>query len=170
MSAAAFRRSGHGEQGVTLIELLIGLAVTAMLMAPLASIFSNTSAAVVIDVEQLDLQTQVQFALQRIERQIRLTPTALLSAKTDATTSGDWLAPITYSLGPGTNPSTQALIETIGIGAGATSHLLAEPVSSFSISSPSAAAGKTLIAVALTLAGLHATASANNVSRMGGAP
>lgn len=152
------------QHGLTLIELLVGLAISAILMATLAPMLVSTSAASGASAEQQDLQTQAQFALQRIARKIEQTPNALLPQKSDDTSSGTWLLPATYDLRNGTVAGTLALTETDSAG----SRVLAEPVSSFSITSPSVTAGQTLIAVSITLAQAKSSAAASLLVRMGG--
>jgi len=153
------------QRGLTLLELLVGLAITALLMGSLVAMLVSASAAGDDGSERRDLQTQAQFALRRMALRIRQTPNALLPPKSDDASSGTWLAPATYDLRSGTVAGTLALTETIA----ATGKVLAEPVSSFSITSPTVTAGRTLIAVRITLARGNSRASASLVARMGGA-
>ena len=152
-------------RGMTLIELMIGLAVIALLMAPLAALLSNSATGGAVTALQLDLQNQAQFAIARIDRQIQASSNTQLSQKTNDASSGSWLAPATYSLAPGTMAGTQGLYETIGGNA----RLLAEPVSAFSVTSPGSTTGQTLIAVSLTLTRGDAIATVTDVARVGGA-
>lgn len=159
------------ERGLTLIELLIGLALTAMLLLATTSMLQVSSAAGTASKEQLDVQEQLQFAMRRMVQRIETTPSTLLAAKAADNSSGAWLAPALFDLRAGTDSNSLALSETIG---GVTT-VLAEPVTSFSITSEPVAAGRTVVKVALTVsrpkaandATVIATASAAVSVRLG---
>jgi prepilin-type N-terminal cleavage/methylation domain-containing protein len=61
------------QRGVTLIELLLGLAITAILMVPLGAMFQNASSGAVAGQAALNLNGELRFAMDRIARR---TPTA----------------------------------------------------------------------------------------------
>ncbi len=149
--------------GVTLVELLVTLVLVALLMAPLASMLSLGATSSTVQANQLDLQTQAQFALRRIALQIQQSSVAPQVLSSSSTTLG----PNTYDLQTGTQAGTLRLVETIAGNA----HVLAEPVTSFSMSAmPSTNIQvQGLVAVALTLARDGAQASLNDVTRLGGA-
>ncbi|MEC5217195.1 prepilin-type N-terminal cleavage/methylation domain-containing protein [Actimicrobium sp. GrIS 1.19] len=153
------------QNGVTLIELLVGLAIAGLLMAPLMRLLSNTAALGAVNADQQALQQQVQFAMQRIALQVGQGTNSLLPPKADNTSSGTWLNPALYDLRAGSVAGTLALTETIA----GVSHVLAEPVGSFSITSPPVTAGQTLIVVSITLARGDLQASATQQMRLGGA-
>ena len=162
MSSRASATRWRAVCGVTLVEMMVALVLIGLLMAPLAALLANAASSGAVSANQLDLQNQVQFALQRIDRQIQNTPNAALPAKSDDETSGTWL-PVTYKLLSGSAAGTRRLVESNAT----ETYTLAEPVSSFSITSPSVTTGKTLIAVSLTLARANAQANASHVTRMG---
>jgi Tfp pilus assembly protein FimT len=150
-------------QGMTLVELVLGMALTAMLLVAMTSMLQASSAAGAVSGAQLDLQEQAQFAVRRIASRIELTPASILPAKPDDSSSAGWLAPALYDLRPGTNPTTLALTETIG----PVSTVLAEPVTTFSITSAPVSAGRSVVKVALTLDAGNASASAAVSVRLG---
>ncbi len=160
------------QHGLTLVEVLLGLAITALLMASLVTMLKNASDASIASAEQLDLQTQAQFAVQRIAMQIQATPNVLLLQKSDDASSFPWLLPATYALQSGSVADTLALTETV---VGAAPRVLAEPVSIFSITSAPVTTGQTtLILVSVTLERTNpanfvkTTAAASLSVRMGG--
>lgn len=150
-------------RGLTLIELLVGLALTSMLLVAAASMLRVSSAASAASNEQLDLQEQAQFAVRRIARRIESTPAAMLADKPDPTSSANWLGPALYDLRPATNSKNRALYETIG----PVSTMLAEPVGSFAITSAPVAAGRSVVNVSLTLTNGASSASAAVSVRLG---
>lgn len=149
--------------GLTLIELLVGLALTAMLLIPMTSMLQVSNAAGAASSVQLDLQEQAQFAVRRIVRRIEQTPPAILPDKPDNTSSALWLAPALFDLRPGSAPGTLALTETIG----QVSTVLAEPVGVFAITAAPVVAGRPVVNVALTLKNGAASASASVSVRLG---
>lgn len=158
------------QRGTTLLELLIGLAISAMIMTSLISMMATTSVAGVTYSNQVNLQDQAQFAIQRIALRIRNTPAKKLLAKANDASSGVWLSPATYDLRAGSVSGTLALTETIG----AVVRILAEPVTEFSMTSqpvltdlaiPSA---QSLITVSLRLKNGDADAEATLSTRLGG--
>lgn len=56
----------RAQHGLTLVELLLGLAMTAILMAPLALMFRNAASSAVMTRAALDLNGDARFALDRI--------------------------------------------------------------------------------------------------------
>ncbi len=162
MSAA--RRTARAA-GLTLIELLLGLALTALLLVAVNAMLQVSTAAGAVAARQLDLQEQAQFALRRIATAIERTPASALSAKSDDATSGDWLAPVLFDLRPGAAAGTQALCET----SGGTTRVLAEPAAGFAVTSVASLEGRTVVTVALTLAKNGEAAAAQVSARLGGA-
>ena len=140
------RRLSHAA-GLTLIELLVGLALTAMVLVAMTSMLQVSSASSAASAEQLDLQEQAQFAMRRIVQRIEQTPAALLAPKSNDT-SGSWLSPALYDLRGG------SLSETIG----GTTSVLAENATSLSITSAPVNLGHPVVTVAFTLNKLNASA------------
>lgn len=149
------------QRGMTLVELLVGLAITALLMASMVKMLGSATAASSLSSQQLDLQARTQFALQRIALQIGKSNAAVLPDKADSKTSSPWPLAAAYTWVPGTG----ILSEQIG----ATTQVVAEGVSNFSITSPSVSAGQTLIAVSLTLSAGADSNSGILQARLGGA-
>jgi Tfp pilus assembly protein PilW len=130
------------QSGVSLVELMLALAITAAVMVPLLGLVRTTAAASSHTGPRFDLERQATFAVQRIASQVR---------------GG---APITnYALSGG------KLIETNGT----VTSTLADSVTSFTQSTPASAAGQQLVLVSLTLARDGASATASATIRAGGA-
>jgi len=142
------------EHGLSLIELLLGLAITALVMAPLVPMFATASNAARITGDQAALEQDARLALTRISARIRATPPSTqLSAN-----RADWLKPSVYVVSNGT------LIEQLG----GINYVLAESVTAFTITAPPSAGGQALIQVSLSLARGGATTTTGATVRMGG--
>jgi hypothetical protein len=152
------KRGPHAhEQGVSLVELLLGLAITALVLAPLVPMLQTAAAAARIGSDQLALEQEANFAIARISARIRASaPSQLAGAKSE------WLKPAVYSL----NGST--LVEQQG----KDMYVVAESVSTFDLAAPASADGQPLVQVSLTLArtegGSTAGTTASAIVRMGG--
>jgi Tfp pilus assembly protein PilW len=130
------------QSGVSLVELLLALAITAMVMVPMLELLRTTSATSSQVKPRFDLEREADFAVQRIAAQVR---------------GG---APIAnYSL------SGDKLIEKNGT----VVSTLAESVTAFSQNMPAAAAGQQLVQFSLTLARDGASTTAGATVRAGGA-
>jgi len=130
------------QSGLSFVELLIALAITAMVMVPMLGLLRTTAATSNQVKPRFDLEREADFAVQRIAAQVR---------------GG---APVSnYSL------SGDKLIETNGT----VVSTLAESVTAFSQSMPATAAGQQLVQVSLTLARDGASTTANATIRAGGA-
>jgi Tfp pilus assembly protein PilW len=141
MSRSRTLRIPSRQSGVSLVELLLALGITAMVMVPMLELVRTTSAASSQVKPRFDLEREADFAVQRIAAQVR---------------GG---APVSnYSL------SGDKLIETNGT----VVSTLAESVTAFSQSMP-ATAGQQLVQVSLTLARDGASTTANATVRAGGA-
>lgn len=148
------QRAPHRQQGLTLIELLLGLAITALVLAPLVPMFATASNATRIVGDQAALEQEASFALARISARIRATTPPIAMPANQA----DWLKPAVYVLANGTLVEQQ----------GTASYLLAESVTAFSLSAPVNSGGQQLIQASLSLARGDASASASVTVRMGG--
>jgi Tfp pilus assembly protein FimT len=155
MKRHACRRA---QQGLSLVELLLGLAITAMVMVPLLDMLSNATMAARITGPRYELQRQADFAVQRIAARVSATATRLLPAQ-DSKTSGSWLDPVTYLVSKG------ALVEQRKNG---DEYVLADSVGNFSITAPEVAAGWQLVRVDLTLTLGTTTVSTSTTARLGG--
>ena len=142
MSRPRAVRIPSSQSGVSLIELLLALGITAMVMVPMLGLLRTTSATSSQVSPRFELERQADFAVQRIAAQVR---------------GG---APVSnYSL------DGDKLIEKNGT----VVSTLAESVTAFSQSMPAAAAGQQLVLVSLTLARDGASATAVATVRAGGA-
>lgn len=130
------------QAGLSLVELLMALAITTAVMAPLLGLIGTTANASSHLKPRFDLQREADFAVQRIAAQVR---------------SG--LPPASYAR------DGDRLIETNG----ASVSTLAESVTTFSQTMLVSGAGQQLVQVSLTLARDGASASAGATVRLGGA-
>jgi Tfp pilus assembly protein PilW len=131
------------ERGLSLVELLLGLAITALIMAPLVPMVQTASAAARATGDQAALERDADFALERIARAIRTSDPAFDSTN--------------YSVSNGT-----LLEKQNGI-----AYVLAESVTGFSLDSRTVEAGQTVVAVNLSLARGNASTTATATVRMG---
>lgn len=126
-------------RGLSLAELLVGLAIGALVLAPLPSLLQSAGASARVAADQVALEREADFALERIAARIRDTaPAAGLTDKP----SSEWFKPAVYSVTDG------VLVEQQGT----ERYVLAESVSGFSLSASSSEAGQPLIKVSLGLA------------------
>jgi prepilin-type N-terminal cleavage/methylation domain-containing protein len=147
-------RAHRYRHGLTLIELLLGLAIAALVLAPLVPMFATASNAARITGDKAALEQDASLALARISARIRATaPSTQLSAN-----QADWLKPSVYVVTNG------ALIEQLG----GVNYVLADSVTAFTISAPPSAGGQALIQVSLSLARGGVTTTASATVRMGG--
>jgi prepilin-type N-terminal cleavage/methylation domain-containing protein len=142
-------------RGLSLIELLIGLAIGALVLAPLLPMLQTANAAARVTGDQVALERDADFALERIAARIRATaPSTALSGA-----SSSWLAPVSYVLSNGTLVERQANTPDLA---------LADSVTDFQLGAPTVIAGRQLIQVSLSLARGDASVTANTTVRMGG--
>jgi type II secretory pathway component PulJ len=147
-------RAAVREAGISLVELLLGLAITALVMAPLVPMLQTASAAASIAGNQVALEREADFALERIAARIRATaPTKALTDKPSA----EWLKPAVYSVSNGT------LIERQGN----ETYVLAESVTALGLTVTAAESAQPLLTVSLTLTNGGASTMATRTVRMG---
>jgi len=144
-------------QGLTLAELLLGLAIGALVLAPLAPMLQSAGAAAQVAGDRTALEREADFALERIADRIR--NTAAAPGLTDKP-SKDWFKPAVFSTANG------MLIEQQG----AEIYVLAESVSDFDLSASNPESGQPLVKVSLSLARENgASTTAVTTVRMGSA-
>ena len=131
----------RSQAGLSLIELMLALAITAAVMVPLLGLMGTTAAASQQVKPRFQLEREADFAVRRMSAQVR---------------AGVPIA--SYSLESG------KLVEKIGT---ATS-TLADSVTAFSQGTPASAAGQQLVQISLTLTRDGASASAAATIRTGG--
>jgi len=142
--------------GLSLAELLLGLAIGALVLAPLPALLQSAGASARAAGSQVALEREADFALERIAARIRnTTPSAGLIDKPSA----DWLKPVVYSVANGVLAEQE----------GKDSYVLAEAVSDFTLSASSPEAGQPLVKVSLSLARDGASTTAVTSVRMGSA-
>jgi len=142
--------------GLSLAELLLGLAIGALLLAPLPAMLQNAGAAARMAEDQVALEREADFALERIAARIRAT--AATPGLTDKPSS-EWLKPAAYSVIDGVLAEQQ----------GPERYVLAESVSDFGLSVSSSEAGQPLVRVSLGLARGGASTNATATVRLGSA-
>ena len=142
------------ETGISLVELLLGLAITALVMAPLVPMLQTSFAATRIAGNQSALEQEADFALERIAARIRATAPSADLSKPEA----EWLKPAVYvyTVADGTLREQQ----------GKDSYLLAESVTAFDLTAP-AVNGTPLITASLSLARDGASTTAVTTVRLG---
>jgi Tfp pilus assembly protein FimT len=139
--------------GLSLVELLLGLAITALVMAPLAPMMQTASTAALIADDRIALEREADFALERIAARIRATtPSSELLSKDNE----EWLKPAVYTQDGSTLTEKQ----------GNDSYILAESVKEFKLETPSASAAQPVIVVRLTLEREAATGTTATPTRI----
>jgi hypothetical protein len=174
-------------RGLALAELLVGLAIGALLMAPLAGLLQDAAGSGASGRAALDLNTELRFALGRIgTRTAAATPWAYTlqyagngsAAVPDLST---WLqtqitlgkdptaVTTTYALSG--NPQTGAnLVETQTDAAGNTiaTSVIASNVTAFKLSAPDMPVGQPLVKAELTLSSGGVSVSGARTFRLWG--
>jgi prepilin-type N-terminal cleavage/methylation domain-containing protein len=153
MTGPAFHRR---LRGLSLVELLVALALAALMLAPLAALVSNMAKAAALAADHEALLRDAESALERIASVVRASTAGTLKQGADTTTSGSWF-PVTFKLQNG------QLVQTNPNG------VLADTVAGFSITAPAVTTGQQLVQVSLTLARGGATVSTSMTLRLGGA-
>lgn len=157
----------HPQSGMTLMELLIALAIAALLVAPLAAAVFDALKAQAVAGDSNEVAQQAQFAMQRMEAAVRRTAPHTLAAKA-ASTSGDWLTSVTFCLA-----ANGSLLETTPADATCTSSsapVIATGVSAFSVQTFDAgAAANPVIEIQLSVTGASGQGIAlTSHTRLGG--
>jgi len=147
------------QAGLTLVELLVGLAVGAMLLMPLTALFQTAAQSAGAGRETLEQAAQARFAAQRIATAMRKLTTITLPATPDDT--GTAIAGLRYWVRK-TGPAPE-LMETNGA---TPDRVLAVPAS-LAVTTPVASDGGQLVSIVVTMAG---GASASETVRLGSAP
>jgi prepilin-type N-terminal cleavage/methylation domain-containing protein len=143
-------------RGLSLVELLVGLAIAALVLASLPPMLQAATSATRAEDKRAALEQEANFAIARIAARIRITPPSQIGANPD-----DWFKPAIYSH----SVSTKVLVEKQD----KKSYVRAESVTAFSIDVPAATEDTTLVQVSLALERDGDTANANATVRMGSA-
>ncbi|QOY94532.1 prepilin-type N-terminal cleavage/methylation domain-containing protein [Massilia sp. UMI-21] len=149
-------RYSRDQQGLSLIELLVGLAITGLVMAPLLPMLETAHAAARITAERNDLERSANFALARIAARVRAAaPSPDLAAKPQE----KWFDPYSYLVVDGN------LVERNDDDH--TDRVLADSVKRISLDAPAVDAGRPLVTISLDLERGQASATATATVRMG---
>lgn len=149
------------QQGFTLLELLLALAISAALLAPLASIFQSAADSGAGTRAGFDMNADARFALDRIATSVAaLQPAATDVALDDA---NNLLAPSKLAYAQ----SGANLVETDSSVTPARSSVIATNVTAFRLSSPATGDGQPLMTIELTMASGGSTVSAARTVRIG---
>lgn len=147
------------QAGLTLVELLVGLAAGAMLLMPLTALFQTAAQSAGAARETLEQAAQARFAAQRIATAMRKLKTITLPATPDDT--GTAIAGLRYWVRK-TGPEPE-LMETSGA---APDRVLAVPAN-LAVTAPVASDGGQLVSIVVTMAG---GGRASEIVRLGSAP
>jgi len=171
----------RAHQGFTLVELLLGLAIAALLMVPLAAMFQSASGSAVATRAALDLNADARFALDRIARRVAaLSPVASGATVTDAGAAA-WLGALSYTVvngnlvesgtatatAPAPGPATAAAGTAPGIASSAGTGVIASNVSAFRLSTPEVGDGQPVLKIDLRLEAGGSSVSASRTVRVG---
>lgn len=157
------KRARHAERGLSLVEVLIALAIAAMLMAPLAALFDGAADSAVSGKAALELDADARFAVERIAARAAAAEFPSLPPEgADVPDPSTWLAPFSYK------QDGADLVETEGKGKEARSGTVATRVEQFKLTAPDFATGQPLVKIELTLAAEGSRASVTRTVRLGG--
>jgi prepilin-type N-terminal cleavage/methylation domain-containing protein len=130
-------------RGYTLLELLIGLAIAALVMLPLSEMLRAGADSARFVRAGLDQNADARFALDRIVAK------AANAQRPNATNVDNpaayWLAPLQYTLTNG------VLVETAPVGNTVRNSVLATGVRAFNLRVPDVGAGRPVLRIDLTL-------------------
>jgi Tfp pilus assembly protein FimT len=175
--------------GLSLVELLLGLAIGAALMMPLAALFQDASESSAAGHAQLDLNGELRFALDRIAARAAVsTPWAIALASNYAANGMLTVPPLATwlqtTVGSGkaavTTTTTYALIGNAQTGAdlvetqadtpgnATRTSVIASNVTTFRLSAPDLAYGQPLVKAELTLSKGGASVSGVRTFRLWG--
>ena len=135
-------------RGYTLLELLIGLAIAAIVMLPLTDMLRAGADNARFVRAELDRNADARYAINRIAAQsTRNGPVpGPIPDKANAGNPAAWLAPLQYTLQNG------VLLETHSTAAPARQSVLATSVQSFAVDIPDNGVGQPVLRIALVLA------------------
>lgn len=152
------------ERGLTLVELLVGLALAALLLMPLAVLFQTAAQSAQAGGDQLEQAAQARFAARRIATTMRAQAAVTLPATPDDT--GTAIPGLRYWV-----RRTGALPEVMETRPGAPGtttpdRVLAVPAT-LAVTAPVASDGGQLISIVVSMTG---GGSASETVRLGSAP
>lgn len=120
------RRQG----GVTLVELLMALAIAALVLAPLAAMLNSSVLAGTGNADRAALEQDLNFALERVAAAARATPRKVLNPQdTMVADSGGWLDGSRFRVnGSGQFIEVRDGVDSVLAGPGVTFGIKARPV------------------------------------------
>jgi len=134
------------QRGLTLVELLLGLALGALLLMPLAALFRTASQSARASGERLEQTAQARFAARRIATEVRGAAALALPDTPDDT--GAALAPLRYWVRR-TGPHPE-LMESDSRQPPATRDRVLATSASLAITAPDASDGGQLVTIVVT--------------------
>jgi len=144
------------QRGLSLVELLLGLAITALVLAPLVPMLRTASAAAAIGADQTAIEREADFALGRIATRIRATAADKVTPLIGSSCDTDETTPVQYKV------AEKVLKDTEGTG-----YVLAESVDCITLASTVSSTGQTFVTVSLALARGDASTTATAVVPLG---
>ena len=166
------------QQGLTLAELLLALAITAVMMVPLAAMFQTAANSGIAVRGALDLNSDARFPLDRIAMRVQ---TASMIGDSTGTILQPGVAPapaLTYTIVDGnlveaeyatTTTTILTIIKTILAPTQPRLSTIANNVTTFKLAAP-ATNGQPLLTIAMTLAANGSEVKASRTIRVGSMP
>jgi len=153
------------QAGLTLIELLLAIAIMALVLASLTDMLQSASRASTLAGDAMALQREADFALARVANRIAVSPVPVSSKwpGLDQKTNKENILVTKFDKVEIFVDGAGQLIEAEG----AERRTLAEAVQTLSISATRSSGGAPLVQVALRLARGDARADATSVVRLG---
>jgi len=168
----------RAQRGLTLAELLLALAITGVLMVPLAAMFQTAANSSVAVRGALDLNNDARFALDRIAVRAQ-TASMINDSKGTVLQPGSAPAPaLKYAIVDGklveseyatTTTTILSIIKTILAPTPPRVSTIAANVTAFQLSAP-ATNGQPLLKIAMTLAANGSEVNASRTVRVGSTP
>lgn len=147
------------QAGLTLVELLVALAITAILVVPLAGMFQGASSGSITAQAALDLNADARLVLDRIVQRTAALPA--YTANASVVNPAGWLLPLTYTIN-GTN-----LVETDSTAKPVRTSVIAANVSAFALTTQDVGDGQYVLKITLTLAAQGNSVTASRSVRVG---
>jgi len=158
-------KARSAQAGLTLVELLLAMAIMAMVLASLSDMLQSAARASTLAGEAMTLQREADFALARVTGRIAAAPAPTLSKwpGLDQKTNKENLFVTKFDTIEIFVDGAGQLVEAEG----PQRRILADSVRSLSITATRSSGGAPLVEVALNLARGDASAAATSVVRLG---
>lgn len=158
-------RQYSSQQGITLIELLLATAISAILLASINSLVKLGLDAQAAGRSTNELAYESRFAMERMADKVRTTAPKVLTIPAAGTT-GDWFSPVMYCRNAGNQ-----LIETTTADTACTgTTVISSNVSAFSAQLPAGMGpvDRSIAVLSLTVTNAGATLTLDSSIRLGG--